>query len=277
MKTAARLLTAGLIAMTLITPAMAQEKVLLQYKFDEGETLQYRTESHDSTSQGSGENATTMQMTRWSLLSMSVPKKKSDSYEIVVQVDSTWNDDSDGTMTSESGGRRMVIRRGPGGPGGRRGPQEFEMKPNGQSAGREEIATPIILPLPDEPVAMNETWDFEKNIKRRGRMSGTTRVTGQCLLYDFEEQEGRTVALIIVNSESTGEGQFKFQRPGQVAEISGSTQSKGATTSLVYFDIDAGRITEIVTEETRDSVTESSMFSSNMTMKSTSTIKLISE
>ena len=180
-------------------------------------------------------------------------------------------------MTSESGGRRMVIRRGPGGPGGRRGPQEFEIKPNGEAAGREEVSTPLIVPLPDHPVGANETWNFEKNIKRRGRMTGTTDIAGQCLLYDFQQQNGRTLALIIVNSESTGEGQFKFQRPGQVAEISGSTQCKGATTSLVYFDIDAGRITEIVSEETRDSTTESPIFSSRMFMRTTSTIKLISE
>jgi hypothetical protein len=78
-----------------------------------------------------------------------------------------------------------------------------------------------------------------------------------------------------VNTESKGEGSFNFEREGM--EISGSSQSSGAGTSLVYFDVDRGRILEIVAENTLESATESSMFSSNVSSKSKSTIKLVSE
>lgn len=266
----------ALMFVCLILPASAQDRHFLEYRFDEGETLRYRTESRDSTTQGSDAGAATVQMTRWSLLSLSVPKKKSDSYQIVVKVDSAWDDgESDGAMTSEGGGRRMTVRRGPGRPGMHRNPEEFEITRSGHSAGREEVSTPLILPLPDQAVAVNETWTFEKNIERKGRMSGTTRITGQCLLYDFQEQDGRDLALILVNSETTGEGQFRFRRPGQDAEISGTSRSRGGATSLVYFDIGAGRIIEIVNDEIRDTATESPMFSSTISLKSTSTIRLI--
>ena len=129
--------------------------------------------------------------------------------------------------------------------------------------------------LRTRPVGVNDTWEFEKNIERKSRMKGKTHIKGQCLLYDIQKEAGQTLALIIVNTESTGEGEFKFKR--QDTEISGSTQTKGVATSLVYFDIDRGRITEIVTEETRYSVTESTMFSSTVSTKTKSTIKLISE
>ena len=239
---------------------------------------QYKSESHDSTTTGSGDNATTMQMTRWSLQALSVLDKTSDDIMTVsVKIDSAWDDQaSDGTMTSESGGRRMVIRRGPGGPGGRRGPQEFKIKPSGESATKDPVVSPLLVPLPEDPVGVNDTWEFDMTVERKGRMSGTTQIQGQCLVYDIQKQGNQTLALIIVNTASEGTGEFKFQR-GEGMAVSGSTQTKGAVTSLVYFDVEKGRITEIVTDEKRDTATESTMFSSTMSMKTTSTIKLISE
>ena len=257
----------------------AQEKVLLRYKFGAGESLQYKSESHDSTTSGSGDNAMTMQMTRWSLQTLSVLDVRSDeSYKISVKTDSTWDDqESEETSSSTGGGRRMVIRRGPGGPGRRRGPQEFEITPNGESTTKNPVVSPLLLPLPEKTVGVNDTWEFDKTVKGTGRMQGTTTIQGACLLYGIEKDGGHTIAVIIVNTGSEGTGEFKFRRPDQDMEISGSSQSIGATTSLVYFNIDRGRIVEILTEESRDTATESSMFSSTMTMKTKSTVELISE
>ena len=85
------------------------------------------------------------------------------------------------------------------------------------------------------------------------------------------------IALIIVNSTTAGTSEFKMRRPDQDMEISGTGQSKGATTALVYFDVDKGRITEIVSEETRDSAVETNLFSTTTSMKTTSTVTLVSE
>jgi len=279
-KTKPLTVASSILAVILFSPTStthAQEKILLQYKFDKGESLQYRSESYDSTTTGSGDQVTTTKMIRGSLQTLSVlDASAKNTYKVSIKIDSTWTDqDSQSPTVSSEDRSRMFRRRGPGGPGGRRREEEVEITTHGESVSKDPVASPLLLPLPKDPVSVNDAWEFEKNIENKGRMKGTTHVHGQCLLYDIQKEGDKTRALIIVNTESTGEDQFTFKR--QDTEISGSTQRKGATTSLVYFDVDRGRITEIVTEETRDSATESTTFSSTVSTKTKATVKLISE
>lgn len=245
------------------------EKLKLEYKFEAGETLRYKTESHDSTSSGRGDQVMNMKMTRWSMHNLSVLEKPStDKYKVSIEMDTVWTDQDE----QQSEGRVMRFRVDPQNDT----PDEYQIASNGKSQSEDPVVSPFLLPLPDEPVGINDTWDFEMKIEQRGRMQGETTVTGQCLLYDLYEDDGRKVATIIVNTESKGESTFRFQRPDG-DPISGTGQSYGSMTSLVYFDVSRGRIVEIVTEEKRDTAMESSMFSSNTSIMTKSTIHLISK
>lgn len=266
------------LLLPIMTTAQEGEKINLKYKFQKGDILQYQSESHDSTTRGSANQSETMDMTRWTLQTLSVLDALPEaSYSISIKTDSVWTDQapSQGESTS-MGGRSMRFRTGgPGGMGGRSREREYSITSVGKSTSKDPVIFPFLLPLPDEAVAINDTWDYELTSEQRGRMQGTNNVKGQCLLYDIQKEGDKTIALIIVNTQSKGEGSFNFERDGM--EISGSSQSSGAGTSLVYFDVDRGRILEIVAENTRESATESSMFSSNVSSKSKSTIKLVSE
>jgi len=256
--------------------AKAQDKFLLQYKFKAGENLQYKTERQDSTESDMGGQANVREMTMWSLQTLSVEDVKKDvSYKITVKNDSMWTD------MEPSMGQGMGMGRGSGGGrnhsmrgGGR--DMSYEISPNGNSISKDPPIFPFLIPLPEKPIGANATWDFNIITEQKGRTQGQTTTTGECLLYDFQKVGDQTLAIIIVNSETKSEGKFEFRMEGR-DPIKGTSASSGAATNLIYFNIDKGRIVEVVGEETRESVTESSMFSSDSSSKSKTTVKLVSE
>ncbi|MFH1941380.1 MAG: hypothetical protein ABIL68_04690, partial [bacterium] len=174
------------------------------------------------------------------------------------------------TMRMGGGGRSF------GGPGGGRSrEQTYKMQSNGKSATNDPIISPLIVPLPEKTIAVNETWDFEMTAQERGRTTGQTTVKGQCLIYSIEKQGAQNIALIIVNSETKRDMKFNFQT--EQGNVSGSSASSATATHLVYFDIDKGRIAEIVSEDKTESMNESSMGSRSTSSSSKSTIKLVSK
>ena len=145
----------------------------------------------------------------------------------------------------------------------------------GKSTATKSIISPFILPLPENPVSVNDQWNFNITDEKKGRMQGETTISGKCLFYDVQQNEGDNIAVIIVNADITGQGKFNIKM--QEREISGTTRSSGTRSSLVYFNIDNGRINEIVTEEETESATEGSAFSTNMIRTSKSTTKLVNK
>ncbi|OVE80551.1 hypothetical protein BVY01_00030 [bacterium I07] len=254
--------------------------VQLTYRFNEGENVQYKTERLDSMSFEFGGQSMSRKITSWSLQNISVVDKPSTAVtHIKIQTDSTWNDqesnDNSGRRTSSAsggsqrgGGRRMVMRSGPG--SGEDG--EYRINQWGLSTTEEPGITPLLIPLPEKPFSINDSWDFNLPSEIKGHQKGNITVTGQCLLYELSGSENST-AVIIVNYESKRDAEFRFQSPQ--GSISGSSASVSQGTQLVYFDISKGRIVETIREETTESSNETSMGSSNSSSSSKSTIKLI--
>ena len=278
------------LSLSIVVLSIAQESktYTLQYKYQKGDRLQYKIERHDSINTSFGDQDNQIKSTRWSLQSITVPDiSPGKLYNIVVKTDSTWSDQdnpfasSQGGMTTiireeeSSGGSRRMTRTSGGGHGRRGRVNSYKMTSQGKSTTKEPIMSSLILPLPDKPVAVNATWNFEKISEQKGQRKGKTVIKGQCLLYDVQKEGGKSIALIIVNSETNGNIEFKMQT--SQGSFSGSSVSKGSETSLVYFEIEKGRIIEIIKEETTSSINEMSMGSSSMSSSSKSTIKLISE
>ncbi len=264
-------LTSVLLISFFTFTASAQQKYSLRYKFDKGEKLQYKTERHDSTETDQGGQPSVQQITVWALQTLSVEDADDKSFRVTLKMDSTWSDQDNaaGEGSGPGGGRRFR---------GMRGPRErsYEISPVGKAVSGEEPLSPVLLILPEQDISINESWNFEVTTEQTGRRQGQTTVMGQCLLYDVQEENGRRLAVIIVSIESQSEGQFQFQPQGR-EPVSGTFASTSKGTNLVYFDIDRGRIVEVVSEETRESNTESTMSSGRTLSKSNSTVTLVSE
>jgi hypothetical protein len=263
----------------LLLPVLAhgQEKYTLRYQFTPGEKLQYKTERHDSITTQAGGQSNQMNFTNYMLQTLAVDETGSDNtFSLSVNMDSTWSDQDTMSVSSGGGSGERRSYRMSGGPGGGRGPETYKVTPTGKSATAAPVMSPLILTLPEEPVSINSTWSFEKNSEVKGRRQGTTKVTGECLFYGVDTQNGRPVALIIVNFETHSDLSFRFETPQ--GDFSGTSRSLGKGTGLVYFDIEKGRIIEIIREDQTESVNEmSSRGSSEMKSKSNQTIRLVSD
>ncbi len=263
-----------LTASALNLQAQSEDPVLLRYKLEKDQVLRYKFETHDSSVTNARGQEMTNQSTLWSIQSITVTDMPEENrYNITVKTDTMWSDmDEPSQPQGASGGSgRRVVRRGGMGPR----EQAFEIRSDGTAESDAKPTSSFLIPLPQEPVSVNGTWEYEINQEQRGRRQGTSTIKGQCLLYDVQIQPGSTIALIIVNTESTGEGKFNMRGPQ--GEVSGSFASTGAGTSLVYFDMEKGIIVEVVSEDIRESMTDSSMFSSKSSSKSNTTVKLMND
>ena len=265
------ILTSVLFIFFFTLTVSAQQKYRLRYKFDKGEKLQYQTERHDSTETDQGGQPSVQQIAVWSLQTLSVEDTDDNAFKITLKTDTTWSDQDDASAEGSGPGRGRRFR-------GMRGPRErsYEISPIGRAVSGEDPLSPVLIILPENEISMNENWNFEVTTEQTGRRQGRTTVMGQCVLYDVQEENGRRLAVIIVSIESQSQGQFQFQPPGR-EPVSGTFASTSVGTNLVYFDIDRGRIVEVVSEETRESNTESTMFTGRTLSKSNSTVMLVSE
>jgi hypothetical protein len=246
-----------------------QRNFTLRYTFTPGENIQYKTERQDSTESGTGDQTDVTEMTIWSLQSLSIVEALPDqSFKVIIKTDSLWTD-QESQPQRQPGGRRMMRM------GRESRERAFEITNTGMPVSTDATVSPLLIPMPENPVAIDGTWDFEINTEQTGRRQGKTTVKGQCLLYDVEKDGNQTRATIVVTSETVSEGQFSFQ--GQSGSVSGTYASSGSNDSIVYFDIEKGRIIEIASEGTRESVTESTLFSRSSKTKSKTTIIMVSE
>jgi len=257
-----------------VLSAFSQESYALEYKFPLHDQLQYKTEKIDSitTSMPNGQEVT-RQITSYSIRTMTIENAPPENnFTVAITTDSTWSNSENENDFPERGNQ----------PGGRRVrmslPEEnlhLTFDKYGKSTTNEAVVSTLIIPLPEKPVSINDQWNFNLNSKRKGRFQGETTIRGKCLLYDVQQTEGNNTAVIIINAETKGEGKFRIKTPER--EMSGTNKNSGTISSLVYFDIDKGRINEIVTAEASESATEGSAFSSSMIRTSKSTTKLINK
>ncbi len=304
------ILLISLLLWTLVSPAQNNPTYTLQYKFKAGDILKYKTESRDSTSGGGmfGGQSANVPVTTWSLQTVAISAApSSQSFQVKITRDSTWSDrvpptggqrpeggfpgggePPAGSTTSRGtrpeggfqGGGMMGMMGGMG-----RGAREttMEITANGKPTSQNTTPSPLFIVLPDKPVAVNGTWNYNTTITMQGNQQGTMQIQSQALLYSVEKINNKSVANILVTSKSTTVGKLSFGgqggqgQAGQTQQISGSFSSSSEGTSLIQFDIDQGRIIEIVTEQTSNSSMESTMFSTNTTSVSSSTITLLSK
>lgn len=249
-----------LLAVIMYISANAQEKYALQYNFKNNASITYKIERQDSIAADFRGQAFVRQMTNYMLRTMAIEQNaEKNGFSVTVKTDSAWSDGQ------EQGDRNM--RRG------RMEAQKFSIDSRGTALSENTPFSLLLLPLPKNPVAVNDTWDFEAVSKTKGRRKGETTVKGNCLLYSVDEQDGDQIAVIIVNSTTTGKGSFSFR--AQNMEGSGTFAMSGTGTALVYFNITNGYVTEVVSEEASESVNEMNGSSSKSENKSKIETKIV--
>lgn len=251
----------------------AQENYSLEYKFQLHDCLKYKTDKLDSiTSSMPDRQEMTRQINSYTIKTMTIDNISPDTpFTVSITTDSTWSDsenNSDPGRGSQPGGQRVRLSM-------RDQDLKLSFNKQGKSTTDEPVVTPLIIPLAERPVSINDQWNFNLTSERKGRYSEKTTITGKCFLYDVQQTENNNTAVIIINTERSGEGKFHIKTPQ--GEISGINKSSGTISALVYFDIDRGRINEIVSVEKTETVTGGSAFSSKMLRTSKSTTKLINQ
>ncbi|HHS12262.1 MAG TPA: hypothetical protein ENN03_00675 [bacterium] len=259
------------------------EKYELKYQFKEGQTLRYQTERHDSTQIDFGGQNMERSVTIWSRQSLNVHGAEKDgTFSVQVKTDTMWTNQEEGegpgTVVFRQGagpGRGSAERRSTArmGGAGRQTPEEYTIDAQGRSVSKDPVTSQLILPLPEEPVALNESWDFEYTVELRGRAKGRTNVSGQCLLYSVEKQNGDEIALIIVTGEARGSREIQGEAGG--VSFSSTSESSGSGTRLVYFNVTQGFIQEIYGEETEETASDMRGNVSSIRRKTNSTVKRV--
>jgi len=253
------------------TRLYSQESFQLAYKYRQGEKLIYKTERHDSTTMNMmGENKV-MEITTWSLNSLTILNTPPGQlYEITSAVDSSWNNmDKNkilgGKQLSGSKVKTMSISNG----SKRKMTRTISMTQFGKTEKGKAIDSNFIIPLPEKPLKINESWTFEYTVKLTGRAKGEKKVKGNCLLYSVEDN----IATIILNSKLNSQTEMNLKMGDKEISINSSSAESGM--SLIYFDIAMGKIIEIVTETSIERTTETPMGGGGVnTTTSKLTIKL---
>jgi len=242
--------------------AYGQTSYTLKYKYNKGDVIKYKTERHDSTASTGRGQSMEFKTTTWMLQSLNVKDiNDKNQFVLALKTDSVWSDNEQMGKQARRMGRNKV--------------QKVTIDSRGKSDSENPPQNLFFLQLPENPVSVNDEWDYEIHGKTKGRRAGETTVKVHCMLYGVEKQGKDDVAIIIVNTDSKSTGQFSFKR--QDMSVKGTFASSGKGSALVYFNITKGIIQEIVAENNAESSTESSAFSSNMISKSKVSTKLIAD
>ncbi len=254
----------------------SQDKVNLKYTFQQGEIVQYRTERHDSTSMSIAGQANVIKVNSGMISSLTVSETPPGKpYQITVNIDTSWSDGNQGIVSHSAGSgggeQRMVIK---GGPAGGADEKTLEFDQAGYSAKDTPVTSSFFIPLPLKPVGENDTWEFQYTKKHTGQAKGETSVKGSCLLYGFEKRGADKIAIIIINSKTKSSTEMKLNINGQKMSINSNTAGKEM--QLVYFNVNKGRILEIVKDGSSEMNSETPMGGSgNTIINNKTTIKLI--
>ncbi|MCK5148455.1 hypothetical protein KAR48_16985 [bacterium] len=244
-----------------LTAGFGQDSsVTLRYLFKQGEAIQYKTESHDSMRIDMGGHFNTMKFTRHAIHTLIAIQTPPDNpYKIKVIQDTSWTDSDLGGGSTNNRRGNMRIRNED---------EILTMTALGKASGRGAVVSPFILPLPEQPISINDIWEFNIEKKLQGRMKGSSTIKGICQVYDLTA----TTAVILVTLDIETNSKFSGNFNGRAISMTTHALSKG--TQAVYFNYIKGRIEEIVSEITEESTSEG-MRSGNRINVSKTTIRLI--
>lgn len=149
----------------------------------------------------------------------------------------------------------------------------FKFKPNGEFIKSRALLTPVIFPLSETPVQINSIWKYELQNKYNENGKYHSRLNAECLVYDIQYEGDKQIATIIINSESSIQGNFK--KKDIHLRLLGDYQISDKATHIVYYNITNGMVERIISENHIQWKIKSNAIDVSKFIKRKSTVKLI--
>jgi len=261
-----RLLWLILICTLFVSVSTAQSGKIynLKYNFRDGDMLQYKIQQFDSTRYDIEGQIYLGTIFRHKLQTLSVTKQaRQNIFSADIKLDSSAIETD---LTSDQNSElRFYLDYDP----------EFQINAlqideTGKLLDKNTYYIPTLIPLPDHPITLNQTWQFafQYPVPETDFFKGNTSGSGHCLLYDIQETPFDTTAIFMVEIKSKTEGKIKLIRPNNTIDF--DYLKDLSSTNFIYFDTARGRITKVVASLRF----ETALKNKNRYPKQTSTSKL---
>lgn len=240
---------------------------MLEYKFRFGEVLAYQVELQDSietTTQNNPVKDTETGILTYSLLFNQPPSDN--TYEMDVTQDTL-------TLVRPPKFKPNLIEKQINHILNNAQEGHFTFSDRGKFVNKKALCLPIIFPLPEKPVSMNDIWNFE--IEARYKENGTCqgKIIGEGIVYDLQESDDITTIILILNTQTNIKGNFKFREIH--LRLSGKYKITESATHIVYFNVISGRVEKIISENNIFWEVDSRAMQSTKRIKRKATIKLV--
>ncbi len=258
-----------LICCTSLITLQAQSPIHIEYKFSFGEQLKYQVEQQDSIetqNQNVPVEDTETAILTYSLLVSETPPDKVYQIEVTQDTLSLVNSPKFKPNLIEKQINQILNNAQEG---------LFTFSSRGEFRKRKALCLPVVFPLPEKPVTMNDIWNFD--IETRSKKNGTCRgrITGEGIVYNLYVNNDTTLMTIILNTQTDIKGKFKFREIH--LRLSGEYTITETATHIVYFNVTAGRVERIVSENNIVWQVDSKAMQSTKKIKRKATIKLINQ
>ncbi len=223
-----------------VCTAQTDEAYHLKYNFRNGDILQYKIQQFDSTQYNIEGQIYFDTIFRHKLQTLSIAKhSRQTSFSVSAKLDS--NTIINSLSFDQNNEWRFYLDYDP----------EFQINAlsidqKGKPLDKNTYYISTLIPLPDHPVSLNQTWQFtfQYPVQETEFFKGNTTGTGHCLFYDVQETPSDTIAIFIIEIKSKTEGKIKLIRPNNTIEY--NYLKNQSSTNYIYFDMAKGRITKVV-------------------------------
>jgi hypothetical protein len=263
------LLFIGLSCLTAISFADS-DKFLFCYKFRPGEDLIYRTDRHDSILLGTSSQVTNHDINIHLIQTLSVhPSSLSVDHFLSYRMDSVRVTPA---WTSPLLADWDLVRHSPLTPD-----SLIQISTNGYPLSKPGHFqyTMLTLPLSEYPLALNEGWEFEFEVREGNAEAylGKSVVFGHGILVDFIRENNQALARFVVNTTRLFDGECQFTDDSAIKAF--DRKGEITATHLIYFDEERGVITRIITDQVTKEQRYTASGTVSLTVKSKSTTELL--
>ncbi len=229
-----------IVFLSSILNGQSSDRIPVSYKFRFGDILTYQIEQQDSveiTSQGKSLKDNTHLRLNTTVTVTETPPEN--PYTVQVKTDTA-------DVIHPSNFRPNLIEKEINQILHKAQEGEFKFDSFGHFEKNKSLHIPVIFPLNKESVQINDIWHYklQNNYNENGRYESASEV--KCLVYDIVEKQNSMIAILLLNVQSKIEGHFK--RKEIHLRLSGDYTISTLATNIVYFNINAGHVERIISE-----------------------------
>lgn len=267
-----RLMKTAILSIILLNSAINlaawPEKMLFCYKFKPGEYLTYKTHRQHTVTVNNQTQSMAREIRTEMLETLKIQESAMNVHHaLTYQLDSIH-------VTPEQLNpaiKEMLLFQFPG----QFTDSLIQMSTNGYPLDEHFQFNPLILPLSEFPLELNESWEFEFQIPQEPSNLNPCKsvVFGNGLLYDYIMEGSKLIARFVIHTTQLFEGECLVLENSVRKMVKREGEISG--THLVYFDEEHGMITKILTEYITRENRDTASGSLSLLIKSKSSTELV--